>query len=89
MDNKVWTKSEIRDLILEFCEDKFTAVGVSSGEINDNSDLYELGVLDSFGIIELLAAIENRTGLIGNPSSDDSSGAVVSLASMCKAFVGN
>ncbi len=38
--------------------------GAAPGELEPDLDLFEAGLLDSFGVVQLLAATEERLGLV-------------------------
>ncbi len=54
---------EVRTAILEIVEPALATLGVVPGELADDFDLHLSGVVDSFGILELIGAVEERFGL--------------------------
>ncbi|MBL95465.1 MAG: hypothetical protein CFH06_01942 [Alphaproteobacteria bacterium MarineAlpha3_Bin5] len=61
-----WNKHKISKLIRMCLAPKFETCGVDPDTIGNDADLFALGVLDSFGLIELLCEIEETTGLDAN-----------------------
>jgi acyl carrier protein len=51
---------EVRAFILEQLAEPLRALGLSPDQVPDDFDLHESGVIDSFGLLELIAAIEDR-----------------------------
>lgn len=50
----------VRTFILRRLEDELAANGLTPGETPEDYDLLFEGVIDSFGIVELIAEIEDR-----------------------------
>jgi acyl carrier protein len=62
--------ADIRTLIRSLLEQRFLLAGISPAEeIDDSFDLFESGVLDSLGFVELLVALEDRLGITLDTSS--------------------
>ena len=38
--------------------------GANEGELEPDMDLFEMGLLDSFGVVELLVALETQFGVV-------------------------
>jgi acyl carrier protein len=53
----------IRDFILEHCREPLTASGRTAASLPDDIDLLAEGLVDSVGIVQLVAAIEERFGI--------------------------
>ncbi|HYI38520.1 MAG TPA: acyl carrier protein [Thermoleophilaceae bacterium] len=60
--SKVSTE-EIRSFVLQELDEPLRALGHEPGELPDEFDLHESGVIDSFGILELITALEDRFSL--------------------------
>ena len=50
------------DALAQFIEDKFL-VSFSDGTLSYDSDLFEEGVIDSFGVIEIVTFIQENFGV--------------------------
>ena len=50
------------DALAQFIEDKFL-VSFSDGTLSYDSDLFENGVIDSFGVIEIVTFIQEQFGV--------------------------
>ena len=50
------------DVLAQFIEDKFL-VSFSDGTLAYDSDLFENGVIDSFGVIEIVTFIQEQFGV--------------------------
>ena len=55
--------TSVRQFILEFFEKELEATGVRAQDVPDDFDLLMEGIIDSFGIIELIAGIQERYGV--------------------------
>jgi len=55
--------ADVRAFVLADLQDGLTAAGLASAEIPDDLDLIEAGVIDSFGMLEVIAAVEAHFGL--------------------------
>jgi acyl carrier protein len=51
---------QIRAFMLDELNEPLRRLGLSAEELPDDFDLHGSGVIDSFGLIELIAAIEER-----------------------------
>ena len=56
------TAAEVRTFLLDHYAEGLSANGVESGAVPDGFDLLTEGVIDSFGILEMIAAMEERFG---------------------------
>jgi acyl carrier protein len=57
------TATEVQQFILGRIDDPLQAKGVAAAEVPNSFDLLLEGVIDSFGIVELIGALEERYGL--------------------------
>jgi acyl carrier protein len=55
--------SEIRGIVLDRYADELAAKGLTPSDVRYDFDLLLEGVVDSFGIVELIAALEERFGI--------------------------
>lgn len=55
-------QAEIRALILERVRPQLEAKSLAPDEVPDDFDLLLEGVIDSFGLVELVGALEERVG---------------------------
>ena len=53
---------EVRAFVLERIEEPLRAKQLAANEIPDDFDLFLEGMIDSFGIVELVAELEERYG---------------------------
>jgi acyl carrier protein len=56
----VITPDEIRRFLLEKYADSIADLGLTPAEIDDGFDFLLAGVIDSFGILEMIGAIEDQ-----------------------------
>jgi acyl carrier protein len=56
----VVTRDEIRRFLLERYADAIADLGLTTAEIDDGFDFLLAGVIDSFGILEMIGAIEDQ-----------------------------
>jgi acyl carrier protein len=54
--------ADLRSALLETLAEPLTAVGLDPDTVPDDLDLLAAGVIDSFGLLELIAALEDRFG---------------------------
>ncbi len=54
---------EVRKFVLEHVASELDAIGLSAQDVPDDFDLLFQGALDSLGLLELVAAIEERFGV--------------------------
>ena len=79
---------ELRSMILELLAPKFAGVQLEAGQISPDEDLYEIGVVDSYDVVELLSEITQKTGIeadIGNAS--DVGKYILSVNSLSRLFL--
>lgn len=53
---------DVRSALLETLAEPLAAVGLDPASVPDDLDLLAAGVIDSFGLLELIAALEDRFG---------------------------
>ena len=56
------TAAEVRAFLLDHYSEGISANGFEGGAVPDDFDLLTEGVIDSFGILEMIAAMEERFG---------------------------
>jgi acyl carrier protein len=54
------TAPAVRDLILERVDEQLAARGLTSSEVPDSFDLLLEGLIDSFGVVEIILMLEQR-----------------------------
>jgi lipopolysaccharide O-acetyltransferase len=54
---------DVRDVVLQHVEPGLRALGMEAHEVGDNVDLLEAGLIDSFGLLELISRIEEQFGV--------------------------
>ena len=54
------TAAAVRDLILERLDEQLAARGLTSSEVPDSFDLLLEGLIDSFGVVEIILMLEQR-----------------------------
>ena len=57
------TPSDVQQFILARIDDPLQAKGLAAADVPSSFDLLLEGVIDSFGIVELISALEERYGL--------------------------
>jgi acyl carrier protein len=55
--------ADVQDFILARLEDPLQAKGLTPSEVPGSFDLLLEGLIDSFGVIEMIGALEERFGL--------------------------
>ena len=68
------SRDQISLLIQQFLIPKLKSCNVDPNTIQNDTDLFAAGVLDSFELIELLCEIEDKTGLSANFTSKAAGG---------------
>ncbi|MCB1759074.1 MAG: acyl carrier protein [Gammaproteobacteria bacterium] len=56
-------ESEIKTILRELVNGRLTAQGKATDILDDNVSLVDIGVIDSFGFLELVAELEEKTGV--------------------------
>jgi len=64
------TEQELRSLVLKLLTPKFDRAGIDVDGFDLDTDLYESGIIDSFDLVELLADVEDATGLTARLTVD-------------------
>jgi acyl carrier protein len=62
-DEMETTAAEVQQFILGRIDDPLQAKGLAAADVPSSFDLLLEGVIDSFGIVELISALEERYGL--------------------------
>lgn len=52
--------SDVWSLLVETLGDRIRAAGLDPAELADDTDLLDTGVLDSLGVLEMIALVEDR-----------------------------
>ena len=68
------SRDQISLLIQQFLIPKLKSCNVDPNTIQNDTDLFAAGILDSFELIELLCEIEDKTGLSANFTPKTSGG---------------
>jgi len=55
--------AEVREFVLAELESELREVGLSAADVGDELDLIDARVIDSFGMLEIIAAVEAHFGL--------------------------
>jgi len=58
-----YSYADLRNVITNALKERLTARGLIDKELDDTADLLETGIVDSFGFLDLLDAIESQTGI--------------------------
>jgi acyl carrier protein len=62
-DEMETTAADVQQFILGRIDDPLQAKGLTAADVPSSFDLLLEGVIDSFGIVELISALEERYGL--------------------------
>jgi acyl carrier protein len=62
-DEMATTAADVQEFILGRIDDPLQAKGMAPADVPSSFDLLLEGVIDSFGIVELISALEERYGL--------------------------
>lgn len=54
------TPSQVKDFLKRHFQDKFKAKGIDPERVNDDFNLMQAGIVDSFGVISMITAIERE-----------------------------
>ena len=57
------TTEQVRDFVLGDLGDAFAEHGIDPATVGDDFDLLTSGVIDSFGILELIASVNEHLGI--------------------------
>ena len=55
--------AEVRAFVLEYLSDQLGTAGVDPDTVSDSFDLLAEGVIDSFGVLDLMSAVGDRYGI--------------------------
>lgn len=58
-----WTSSEIRAAVVDIIAPDLNRAGIAAAALDDKLDLLEGGILDSFAYLDMIMALEQRTGI--------------------------
>ncbi len=56
--------ADIKDFLLEHLSGAIAARGLDPGDIADDLDLFDAGIVDSLGVIEMAAAVEQHFRIV-------------------------
>lgn len=59
----VITAEQVRGFLLDHFSERLSAAGYVPQEVPDDFDLLTKGIIDSFGVMELVVALEERFGV--------------------------
>jgi acyl carrier protein len=57
------TEEEVRSFLLERLEPRLLEAGIDVATLQDDTDLLADGVIDSLGVVELIAVVSDRYGI--------------------------
>ena len=57
------TADAVAAFVRDALADELAAAGIDPAEVGDDFDLHERGVIDSFGVLELIGDVEDRFGI--------------------------
>ncbi len=77
---------EIRNFVIECLKQRQENTGLKIEEIADDEDLYELGAIDSYDVVDILSQIEKETGIAANLNESDEESFVLSIRWFVLAF---
>ena len=55
--------NEVRRIVLNFIQPDLKRLGLEADQVSDKTDLLEQGIVDSFGFLDLIGAVEDGLGL--------------------------
>jgi acyl carrier protein len=56
------TRDKVRAFLIQRLRDRLTSCGIDPSTVPANFDLYGEGIIDSFGMLEMIMAVEARFG---------------------------
>jgi acyl carrier protein len=59
----VSSEAEIREFLVEQLMERLEVAGVTPEDIDDSTDLLGSGIVDSFGVLELMTLVSDRFGV--------------------------
>ena len=77
---------DVKAIIIDWLQPKLVEVGSNLESISESQDLYELGAVDSFNFVELVAKIEEKTGIRANLDTIGDKRFVMSIKFLTQAF---
>jgi acyl carrier protein len=57
------SEAEIREFLLEQVMERLEVAGVAPEDVDDSTDLLGSGIVDSFGVLELMTLVSDRFGV--------------------------
>ena len=54
------TAAQVRDFVVATLDEPIRAAGIDPAQVGDDFDMLEKGVIDSFGLLELITQVEER-----------------------------
>jgi acyl carrier protein len=60
------TEADVRAFLLDRIGERLRAVNVAPEDVEDRTDLLAAGIVDSFGVLELIAAVSDHFGVEGD-----------------------
>ena len=87
-----WNQDAVRKLIKDILAKNCEQTGVSLAGIGDDDDLYASGVIDSYGLVDLLVELEHQTGLgaewqMALPDGDGTTPLVLSINRLSQTLI--
>ena len=77
---------DVKAIIIDWLQPKLVEVGSNLESVSESQDLYELGAVDSFDFVELVAKIEEKTGIRPNLDTIGDKRFVMSIKFLTQAF---
>ena len=76
-------ETEVREFVLSQLETSLAAAGFDVATVSDDTDLFAEGVIDSLGVVELIAVVSDRFG-IGDEWDDYDPDDLLVLGAFCR-----
>jgi acyl carrier protein len=57
------TETDVREFVLGRFGTQLREAGIDAATISDDTDLFDSGVVDSLGVVELIAVVSDRFGI--------------------------
>ena len=77
---------EIKKLIEKCLKERIVNIGLKFEKISDDDDLYELGAIDSYDVVDILSQIEKETGIAAQFDESGQDNFVLSINWFMSAF---
>ena len=77
---------DVKAIIIDWLQPKLVDVGSNLESVSESQDLYELGAVDSFDFVELVAKIEEKTGIRANLDTIGDKSFVMSIEILTQVF---